>query len=180
MPATSFKKQVMACCTILRTPDAWGISSARTVALTSLPNWENSLSRPTLNRPHGMPKRRTKRFFLSVQEESTFRPQHRTSVTHQCFPLTNFPVLPAVMNDGSFIIGKFGQKTRGLCFIFPGKHIRQIQNFISHFLQVNEKQAVLFGEKHPFHHRKTAFSKMADKPYPTLSTVLATSGLSIR
>ncbi|WP_290487764.1 MULTISPECIES: hypothetical protein, partial [unclassified Akkermansia] len=77
-------------------------------------------------------------------------------------------------------MGKFGQKTRGLCFIFPGKHIRQIQNFISHFLQVNEKQAVLFGEKHPFHHRKTSFSKMADKPYPPLSTVLATSGLSIR
>jgi len=84
------------------------------------------------------------------------------------------------MNDGSFIIGKFGQKTRGLCFIFPGKHIRQNQNIIPHFLQVNEKQVSLFEEKHPFHDLKTAFSKMADKPYPTLSTVLATSGLSIR
>ena len=108
----------MACCTILSTQDAWGISSARTVAFTSLPNWEDSPSRPTLNRPHGIPKKRMKRFFLSVQEESTFRPQHRTSVTHQCFPLTNFPVLPAVMNDGSFIAGKFGQKHAGYASFF--------------------------------------------------------------
>lgn len=72
------------------------------------------------------------------------------------------------------------KKHAGYASFFQESTSGRFRIFISHFLQVNEKQAVLFGEKHPFHHRKTAFSKMADKPYPTLSTILATSGLSIR
>lgn len=108
----------MACCTILSTPDAWGISSARTVAFTSLPNLGGFTFPAHLEPSARNTEKRMKRFFLSVQEESTFRPQHRTSVTHQCFPLTNFPVLPAVMNDGSFITGKFGQKHAGYASFF--------------------------------------------------------------
>ncbi|WP_297405581.1 hypothetical protein [uncultured Akkermansia sp.] len=72
------------------------------------------------------------------------------------------------------------KKHAGYASFFQKSTSGRFRIFISHFLQVNEKQAVLFGEKHSFHHRKTALSKMADKPYPTLSTILATSGLSIR
>ena len=99
----------MACCTTLSTPDAAGTSSARTVDFTSFLICACSLSFPPLNRAQGMPNNLMVRFFLSVIEESTVRPQQRTSVTHRCLFFISFPVLPAVMNEGNLMVGKSRQ-----------------------------------------------------------------------
>lgn len=108
----------MACCTILSTPDAWGISSARTVAFTSLPNL-GGFTFPAHLEPSARNTEKTDETLFPVRAGRKHVQAAAPDFRHPpMLSLTNFPVLPAVMNDGSFITGKFGQKHAGYASFF--------------------------------------------------------------